>query len=219
MESLLKQINKISFNTTHLKLIACITMLIDHLGIVFFSHYIIFRIIGRIAFPLFAYQIVISREKTSSRKRFYYRLILLALVSQIPYMLLLAHRLNIMFTFLFSLACIEMYEKNKTAGIAISLLAIYFAYGNYMISYSAYGLIMVFVFYLLKDKIKLLFGQALLNTSYGLIVRSVQPYALLCMLFIGFYNGTLGNKKINKMLFWFYPAHLLILYIIKQILQ
>jgi hypothetical protein len=194
-------------------------MLIDHLGIVFFSHYIIFRIIGRIAFPLFAFQIVISREKTGNKKRFYYRLVLLALVSQVPYMLLLAHRLNIMFTFLIGLACIEIYEKNRNSGIAISLLAISLAYGNYFISYSAYGLIMMFSFYFLRDKVQLLFGQAFINSIYALLIKSVQPYAVLCMIFIAIYDGTLGSKRINKMLFWFYPAHLLALYVIKQLIQ
>ena len=43
------------FSNNVLKIIACITMLIDHMGVVLFPKLMILRIIGRIAFPIFAF--------------------------------------------------------------------------------------------------------------------------------------------------------------------
>ena len=40
-----------------LKIVACISMLLDHIGFIFFPQYIIFRILGRVAFPIFAFMI------------------------------------------------------------------------------------------------------------------------------------------------------------------
>ena len=45
----------INSNTTFLKIIAIISMTLDHIGIIFFPNIIFFRIIGRMSFPLFAY--------------------------------------------------------------------------------------------------------------------------------------------------------------------
>lgn len=44
-------------NTDMLKLIAMLTMLVDHIGLLFFPEIMAFRIVGRIAMPLFAYGI------------------------------------------------------------------------------------------------------------------------------------------------------------------
>lgn len=54
-----------------IKIIACIAMLIDHIGLMIFPQYEILRIIGRLAFPLFAYFIAEGCYYTKNRiKRF-----------------------------------------------------------------------------------------------------------------------------------------------------
>ena len=54
-------------NRNWLKIAATITMLIDHIGFVLFPNIVMFRIIGRLAFPLFAFQISIGFDKTKNR--------------------------------------------------------------------------------------------------------------------------------------------------------
>ena len=49
---------KFGLNTFVLKMIAIVTMLIDHVGVVLFPQYFILRLIGRMAFPIFAYTLV-----------------------------------------------------------------------------------------------------------------------------------------------------------------
>lgn len=68
-----------------LKLIAIITMLIDHIGYIFFPQMRLFRTIGRIAFPIFAYQIAMGYKHTSSRPRYALRLFVFSLVAYLPY--------------------------------------------------------------------------------------------------------------------------------------
>jgi len=79
-----------------LKLIAIGTMFIDHLTYVlalsgFLSYsavaYRIGRAVGRIAFVIFAFLLVNGFEKTSDRKKYLARLILYAVVSQLPFTL------------------------------------------------------------------------------------------------------------------------------------
>ena len=71
---------------TLLKYIAIITMLIDHIGLRFASGnlYFILRYIGRIAFPIFAFQIVEGYKHTSNLDKYKKRLFIFALISEIP---------------------------------------------------------------------------------------------------------------------------------------
>lgn len=71
-----------------IKIIALITMLIDHIGFAFFPENLLLRIIGRISMPLFAFQIAVGFDKTKSREKYIIRMLIFALVSQIPFGLL-----------------------------------------------------------------------------------------------------------------------------------
>ncbi len=68
-----------------LKLIALLTMLIDHIGYLFYPDMMIFRTIGRIAFPIFAYQLAQGFIHTSNRRQYASRLAIFGLISAIPY--------------------------------------------------------------------------------------------------------------------------------------
>lgn len=68
-----------------LKLIALLTMLVDHIGYLFYPEMMIFRTIGRIAFPIFAYQVAIGYKHTSNLAAYSLRLFLFAVISMLPY--------------------------------------------------------------------------------------------------------------------------------------
>ncbi|MPM81320.1 hypothetical protein SDC9_128372 [bioreactor metagenome] len=99
-----------------MKLLAMITMLIDHIGYIFFPDYRIFRTIGRLAFPIFAYQLSVGYIKTSSLKKYASRLLVFGLISQIPYsffspdLKFAPFNLNIMFTLLTALGILRLYD-------------------------------------------------------------------------------------------------------------
>lgn len=84
-------------DTQLLKLLAMITMLADHTGKMFFSQYPIMRVIGRLAFPIYAYCIAAGCVYSRNRLKYLSRLLLTGLVSQPFYAMALAHTTPRMF--------------------------------------------------------------------------------------------------------------------------
>ena len=90
-----------------LKLIAAITMLIDHTGLILFPNQMIFRIIGRLAFPIYAYCIAEGFRYTRNRFKYFLRIFLLGLFCQIVYTIV-SHDLYIGILLVFSISIIIM---------------------------------------------------------------------------------------------------------------
>ena len=98
-----------------LKIIAVISMTCDHLSYLIFGKFSFLNYIGRIAFPIFAYQITEGYIHTHSLKQYFLRLFMFALISQIPFMLFTSmfsssFHLNIFFTLSLGLISIVVYE-------------------------------------------------------------------------------------------------------------
>ncbi len=68
-----------------LKIIAALSMLIDHTGLILFPQYKILRIIGRLAFPIYAYCIAEGFRYTRSRLKYFLKIFLLGVFCQIVY--------------------------------------------------------------------------------------------------------------------------------------
>lgn len=176
-----------------LKVIALLTMLIDHVGYLFFPEEMLFRTIGRIAFPIFAYQIALGFKKTSSRKNYAKRLFLFSVISQIPYcwfnpeLYFDFSTLNIMFTFLISIGVLQAletgikqanaYKANHQFNTLLnSILAFALFIGLLLLpeftryhfdlgtEYGTVGILFVLLFYFFGDyPIQLLIGYILLS--------------------------------------------------------
>ena len=139
---------KLNTNTNFIKLIAIITMTIDHIGYVFFPDILIFRIIGRIAFPLYVYSMMIGYFKTKSLSKYIVRLLLIGIISQIPYSLLFnVDRPNVMFTLIFTLLYYYTLDKKKWWIMPI-LVLIPFALN---FEYSLIYLFLVPIFYYFRN--------------------------------------------------------------------
>ena len=89
----------------------------DHIGLALFPHQALFRIAGRLAFPLFCFLVTECFEHTGNRRRYALTLLLLALVTEIPSDLLVFGRpldlteLNAVFSLLLSLCAVSAYES------------------------------------------------------------------------------------------------------------
>jgi len=70
-------------NSRYIKIVAIVTMTIDHIGFFLFPDSNIFRIIGRIAMPLFAFLIAYGMTKTRDIKKYFWRLFIFAIVVQV----------------------------------------------------------------------------------------------------------------------------------------
>jgi hypothetical protein len=68
-----------------LKIVALSTMIIDHYGAIFQNDIIIFRIIGRLAFPIYCFLLVEGYYHTSNVKKYAARLLVFAFISEIPF--------------------------------------------------------------------------------------------------------------------------------------
>lgn len=102
-----------------LKLIAVITMVLDHIKYaVPATDCFLTKYFGRISFPIFAFLVTEGWIHTRSRKKYFIRMIIFALISQIPFMLfrtLVADKflLNIMFTFILGILAIMSIDFAK----------------------------------------------------------------------------------------------------------
>lgn len=72
-------------NRNHLKIIACVSMLCDHIGYLLLPEVTVLRYIGRIAFPLFAFFIGEGSRYTHNRKKYILSLLILATGCQLVY--------------------------------------------------------------------------------------------------------------------------------------
>lgn len=104
--SINKQKN-LGFSGNMLKIIAAVTMVIDHFGVIFFPKILIFRIIGRIAFPIFAYMIAEGCTYTKNKLRYFLGMFILGVLCQIVYYIFdKSLYMGILITFSFSILII-----------------------------------------------------------------------------------------------------------------
>ncbi|HBV01468.1 MAG TPA: hypothetical protein DEF00_03710 [Candidatus Taylorbacteria bacterium] len=213
-------------SSTGLKLIAMLTMAVDHIGILFFPGELLWRVVGRISFPIFALLIAEGFEKTSNVRNYFFRLLAFAAVSQIPYSLFLqtanitSNKLNIFFTLSAGLLSLMLLKRLPRVyaflGIgSIAVLAEYFSF-----SYGVYGVLTVLassLFLRLRNAGSLLLSVLHILSTAGAFIfgnLSLQIYATLSVPILTLYNRERGRELHRLFLYGFYPIHLLILSLI-----
>lgn len=224
-----------NLDTNFIKLIAILSMVIDHIGTAFFPQYPAFRWVGRIAFPLFCYCLTVGLLYTHDIKRYFLRLGAFALISQ-PFWILAFNaddfwgnllNLNIFFSLIVSLAFIWGIKEKKwwLPAVCILLLCLF----NF--DYAFTGPILMLIFYFCRSKPCL--GALLYTLSYlpalngyledplALVIGghafSFEIFALLALPFI--YFRTSFRPRISKWFFYaFYPAHLLVIFLLQLFL-
>lgn len=216
-------INKAGLTSYQLKWIAIITMVIDHIGAVLFPGEMIWRYVGRLAFPIFCFLLVEGFCHTRDVRLYLVRLGSFALISEIPYDIAFHGEIleftgqNVFFTLFLGIImmcilnrCIEWPVK-----IAAVLLVMWLAV-VLRTDYSFKGILLIAVFYLLRERLwaKLACGAVWNFLWYG----SVQGYGALAVIPIALYNGRQG-RKMKYFFYVFYPAHLLVLFLIFRMMN
>lgn len=206
-----------------MQLLAMLTMLTDHVGIVFYPDNAAWRIVGRLAFPLYAWALAQGYKHTSNLKRYLIRLLYVFGAAQLPYMLAFNKLdINIVGTLLVCLVILWMIDLSQSKWLAAGIVAggivllnlLPFEYGSY-----ALLLIIIFRFAGIHWIVPLHF---LLNVVYvfylGWIVQVFSILATACMIYFPYLIRLIDKVKIPRWT-WrsFYPAHLLALAIIKII--
>ncbi|MCP1183480.1 TraX family protein [Paenibacillus sp. 1781tsa1] len=202
--------------------IAMITMLIDHIGAVFFPHIIELRIIGRIAFPIYAFAVYIGYKHTRDVQKYIWRLFWIAMISQVPFMAAFNHySLNVVWTLWSALLVLFVIDKlpSRLLSIPIVIGAGWFMEISQM-DYGMYGLLLVLLFRYFQGPV-LVVAHVLLNALYLLLHHSsVQMYSVLATVGIAiaqYYQAGFRMKGPRWVWRYFYPAHLAIIAIIRWI--
>ena len=154
-------------DSTTLKVLAMVLMLSDHIWGTGILPYDWLTAIGRIAFPIFAFQIAEGCARTHNFKGYLKRMLLFALISEIPFNFMMGGSIfyplhqNVMFTFLIAMLLIRglqrFWEKHPGAIWKISSAAVAMVLG-YMLGfatfcdYYGYGVVTVLLFWLTRDK-------------------------------------------------------------------
>lgn len=212
----------IEITSMWLHIFAMVTMLCDHLWATIIPGNDWLTCLGRLAFPVFAFMIVEGYFKTSNLKKYTLRLFIFALISEIPFNLVMGSSLiywihqNILWTFLISIGMIHILEKVKQKNIWLKLLVLVGVLIASIIlgvitfcDYNFAGILTVLTFYLFRDnKWWCRIGQLIcmwyinceLLGGYEYLIEFMgrewhiqrQSFALLSLIPIWLYNGKQG---------------------------
>ncbi len=150
-----------------LHILAMLFMTCDHLwGTELLGGYEILTCIGRLTFPIYAFMIAEGYHYTKDLKKYLKRLLIFALISEIPYNLMTESTVfypfgqNVLWTFILSLLCMKAIDKvreNKNAVVgwllaALVITGFYFAATLTMVDYFGDGLLMAVVFHIFRGE-------------------------------------------------------------------
>lgn len=243
-------------NGSTLKMIAMVTMLIDHMAAVVILYmttvyrasemfsgantiYIVMRQIGRTAFPIFCFLLIEGFVHTRDRFRYLARLMMFALVSEVPFDLALTGKAiswqnqNVYFTLALGMGMMMVMEwgasgirnyftKNENVNAAgksyvfeqifkIVILFLFMVLAKQIhCDYAENGVLLIAILFLLKEK-------RLIACIVGYLAFMWEPFCFPAFLLIPLYNGRRG-WNVKYIFYAFYPLHLLLLYVLRVML-
>lgn len=218
-----------------LKMIALITMTIDHVGLMLLPDYEWMRAVGRIAFPIFAFMIAEGCRYTRDRKRYLSQIAILGIGMQIVLFVVSGSLYQSVFIS-FTLAIILIYMIDRARNkqqilewiyVVVTVLAIIFLClilpkilyeTDYDIDYNIVGILIPVVCYFTQNKKSRIaifaVGLIALSVFYG----GVQWFCLLSLPLIAMYNYKRGKLKLKNLFYFYYPAHLCVIFVIGGLL-
>lgn len=253
-----------SISSAFLKHIAYLSMFIDHFfAVVFWAYwewllvsgasvdaagaagtvYSMGRAVGRLAFILFAFMASEGFQHTHSRNQYLLRLLVFAVVSEIPFDLAIKGEVftmdgqNVYWTLFLGVAALCLLEKLRGRlllqflSVALCCIAAFLLDTDYMFM----GVCLIVVFYLCRKSFWCQFAAGTVTIYVGMVLiyavnywgrgihwslylqaSTTELYGLFAFLLIYFYNGKKGRQLPKAFYYWFYPLHLLLLYGIKM---
>ncbi len=233
MKETLSTVRRSGFSGTTLKFIACVTMLIDHIGAscietqYTMAKYIpatlicfdsVLRLIGRLAFPIFCFLLVEGFQHTHDVKKYIRRLLLFGVVSEIPFDMAFfrtpfywGHQ-NVDWTLaigVIAMAAMQHFQNEKgdlTWKSGVAAMVCIFAAELAKTDYGAIGVALIVALYLTRNSRKQ-------QCVVGAVMMLFELTAPLAFLLVWHYNGQRGCcPKWAKWAFYlFYPVHLVVL--------
>lgn len=214
--------------SNQLKLIALISMTIDHVGLYLLPQYRILRIIGRLAFPIFAYMIAEGCRYTAHPIRYLGTVFSIGAAYQGFCLLAMESRhMNILLTFSLSIALIYAIRWGQTEkglrwlpGAGVFLLAAFLCEGlpmllpgtGYAVDYGFAGVLLPVFVFLGNGKWEKLVGTAVGLVFVALYYGGIQWFCLLTLPLLACYHGERGKWKLKYLFYIYYPLHLVVIW-------
>ena len=209
-------------------------MTADHVGLQLLPQYDILRVIGRLAFPIFAYMIAEGCRYTRDRKRYLLTLALMAAVYQIVYFVAMGSLYQGIFvTFTLSTSLIfsiDRAREKKTAPawllpVGVFVLIVFssvilpaiWTSTDFAVDYDIFGILLPVAVYYAPTKEWKLVGAAVCLVGLGLMWGGNQWFALAALIPLAWYNGKRGKLKMKNLFYIYYPAHLVVIYLLDML--
>ena len=230
-------------NMFWIKVIAVVSMLVDHFGLFFFPHSFVLQVAGRISFPLFAWLIANGARYTHDIDAYLRRLFMFALISQVPYYIgyyVSGHFHwfhNVLFTLFLGLLAIRLTRltERKLAWI-IAVISCMGMATLLNTDYGATGVLSVFAFYLFFNRFAYMALSETLILGiiplalYSLVVFTqsnplpfyytdrLEIYGLLALPLIYMYSHERG-PRVQYFFYWFFPLQSLAILALSLLIQ
>lgn len=222
---------KRGLSNNQLKILAMIAMTVDHVGAYLFPHVLWLRLVGRLAFPIYAFMIAEGCRHTRSPARYLGCLAGLAVVCQVvSYIAMGSLYQCIMVTFSLSVGLILLIQHARQKRNFLSWLwvglgtaaAAFLCHGlpillpgtDYGVDYGFIGVMIPVLVFLCPGKLPQLITLAVCLIFLCFSSWIGQVFALLTVPLIALYNGTRGKWKLKWFFYLFYPAHLVLIYLV-----
>ena len=209
-------------NSNQLKLLALLTMTVDHIGVHLLPQYPILRIIGRLAFPIYAYCIAEGCVHTKNRKKYLMQMAGMALLCQLVYFFAMGSLFQcILVTFTLSILTIYAIDSGSSVKAAAALCAVvliavflpqWLPNTDFAVDYGLWGVLLPVAVYLSRERGQKLLCTAIFLSLLALAYGGIQWLALLAIFPLALYNGQRGSTRLKGLFYWYYPLHLVAIY-------
>lgn len=215
----------LSLSSNQLKILGAVSMVIDHVGYLFFPDMAIFRILGRLALPIFAFMIAQGCRHTRNKLRYFSGVFLLAAACQLVYWFAMGSTfMCILVTFSVAILLVYALQYSKrTPGLArlvfpAAVAAAWWLNQVLTIDYGFWGCLLPVFACLFQDAPKALdrLPVHVAALGVGLLILAadrggVQIWALVTLPLLLLYSGRRGTLPMKYFFYIFYPAHLVVL--------
>lgn len=234
----MEKISKLSGNA--LKIIALVTMTIDHTGLLLMGNCRPLRIIGRLAFPIFAYMIAEGCRYTKNKRSYFLRIFVLGLLCQAVYYItersvyqgiLMTFSVSILLSYVVLWVENKIQESSGDTGHINKILPWLLPVGLIILTavvcgeirilpgrryisfdYGFYGILLPVLIVLGRDKKQRLLLAAAGMTLTAFSLGDIQWYSLVALLFLACYNGQRGKWNMKYLFYIYYPLHMAVIY-------
>lgn len=222
---------KIGLSNNQLKIIAMLIMTVDHIGMLLFPRMLLFRYVGRLAFPIFAFMIAEGCDHTRSLSKYLKSMAIVAAVCQVvSFLATRSLMMGIFVTFSLSIGLIialKNARQKQTAGakllfclavagvlVITEVLPVLLPGTDFGVDYGFIGVALPVCVYAVRGKWPKLAVSAAVLSLLAYSGWSGQWLGLLALPLLALYNGQRGKWKLKWLFYLYYPAHLAILWLI-----